>query len=96
MDSNETKISEVIIIPIKPRPNGLIALASCVIDNKIYVGSLGIYTKLKGGYRITYPTKKSGKQEKSTINLFHPIDKQCGDAIEKAVIAKYEELMIEE
>jgi stage V sporulation protein G len=87
----ESKITEVTIIPIKPK-NGLVALASCVIDDKLYLGSIGIYTKLKGGYRLTYPNKKVGE---NAINLYHPITKDCGDTIEKAIVDKYEELMTE-
>lgn len=86
---NKTEVSEVSIIPISPR-NGLIALASCVIDNKIYVGSIGIYTRRSGGYRITYPTKKVNE---NSINIFHPINKESGDVIEKAIIKSYEELI---
>ncbi len=84
-----TIISEISIIPIKPK-DGLVALASCVIDNKIYLGSIGIYTKLKGGYRLTYPNKKVGE---NAINLYHPINKECGDSIEFAIIEEYEKLM---
>lgn len=89
MAEKATNITEVTIIPIKPK-NGLVALASCVIDSKLYVGSIGIYTKLKGGYRLTYPNKKVGD---NAINLYHPINSECGDAIEKAIVEKYEELM---
>jgi len=89
ISNEQTLVTEVNIIPIKPR-DGLIALAACVVDNKIYVGSIGLYTKLKGGYRLTYPNKKSGK---NAVNIFHPITKESGDAIERAVITKYEELM---
>ena len=91
MGEEKTKVSEVTIIPIKPK-NGLVALASCVLDNKIYLGSIGIYTKLKGGYRLTYPNKKVGE---NAINLYHPITKETGDAVEKAIVEKYEELMSE-
>ena len=89
MDNETTRITEVTIIPIKPR-DGLVALASCVIDSKMYVGSIGVYTKIKGGYRLTYPNKKVGE---NAINIFHPINKECGDGIEAAIIDKYEELM---
>ena len=89
MDNETTRITEVTIIPIKPR-DGLVALASCVIDSKMYVGSIGVYTKIKGGYRLTYPNKKVGE---NAINIFHPINKECGDGIETAIIDKYEELM---
>lgn len=85
----ETKISEVTIIPVKPN-KGLVALASCVIDGKLYLGSIGIYTKLKGGYRLTYPNKKVGE---TAINIFHPINKVVGDAIEKGIVDQYETLM---
>lgn len=84
-----TEITEVTIIPIKPK-NGLIALANCVLDGKIYLGSIGIYTKLSGGYRLTYPNKKIGE---TAINLYHPISKDCAEDIENAIITKYEELM---
>jgi DNA-binding cell septation regulator SpoVG len=83
------EVTEINVIPIRPK-NGLVALASCVIDGKFYIGSIGIYTKLKGGYRITYPNKKSGS---SVINIFHPITKELGDMIETEVISTYEELL---
>ena len=54
------KISEVNIILIKPR-NGLIGFASLVVNDALYLGSIGIHQKLNGnGYRLTYPTKKTG------------------------------------
>ena len=89
MSKKISKISEVNIIPIKPK-NGLVAIASCVINNEFYLGSIGIYTVLKGGYRLTYPNKKSGL---STVNIFHPIAKELGDAIEEAIVEEYEELI---
>ena len=86
-----SEISEVTIIPIKPN-KGLVAIASCVVDKKIYIGSLGLYTKKDGsGYRITYPNKKVG--EKSAINIYHPITKELGDAILDEVVKKYEEIV---
>ena len=82
-------VTEINVIPIRPK-DGLVALASCVIDEKFYIGSIGVYTKLKGGYRITYPNKKSGN---STINIFHPITKDLGDIIENEIISEYEKLL---
>lgn len=86
----KTIVTEVNIIPIKPK-DGLVALASCVIDNKIYLGSIGIYTKLSGGYRLTYPNKKTGNG--NDINMYHPINRECGDTIEKAIVDKYQEII---
>ena len=89
MPNKKSKITEINIIPIQPK-KGLVAIASCVINNEFYLGSIGIYTIIKGGYRITYPNKKSGL---STINIFHPISKELGDAIENAIVKEYEDLI---
>lgn len=86
---NEIKITEISIIPLKPK-NGLVALASCVFDDRLYLSSIGIYTKLKGGYRLTYPTKKIGE---GSINIYHPINKEIGQIIEKIIVEKYEKLI---
>lgn len=84
------QITEIQIIPIKPN-NGLVAMASVVIENSLYLGSIGIHTKLNGnGYRITYPTKSlSGKN----FNVFHPINRKVALQIEEAIIAKANEVL---
>ena len=83
------KITETQIIPIKPR-NGLVAFASVVIENSLYLGSIGVYTRIDGtGYRITYPTKKIGNRD---INIFHPINSETSKTIEEAIISKTEEI----
>ncbi len=84
------KITEIQIIPIKPK-EGLVAFASIVVENSLYLGSLGIYTKLDGsGYRITYPTKKIGNKN---INIYHPINKETSRAIEEAIISEAEKIL---
>ena len=83
------RISEIQIIPIKPI-NGLVGFASFVLNNDLYLGSIGIYTRPEGDYRLTYPTKRVGNQN---INIFHPINKKFAEAIEKAVIKKFEDVM---
>lgn len=85
----DIKISEVRIIPLKPK-DGLVALASCVLNDSLYLGSIGIFTKLRGGYRLTYPNKKVGEK---AINLYHPINQELGDALENAIVDEYERLM---
>lgn len=85
-----TIIEEIQIVPIKPR-FGLVALASLVLDRKIYLGSIGIYTKLNGtGFRITYPTKKAGIKN---FNIYHPISKELSEEINKKVLKKAEEIL---
>ncbi len=84
------KITEIQIIPIKPQ-NGLIAFASVVVENSLYLGFLGVYTRLDGsGYRITYPTKKIGNK---SINVYHPINREMSKAIEEAIILEVKKIL---
>ena len=80
-----SKISEIEITPIRAQ-NGLVAFASVLLDNKVKLNSIGIYTKLSGGYRLTYPTK-------GQFNIFKPITKEVSQAIESAVLDKYSQLI---
>lgn len=92
MNSETTKITEIEIIPVKPK-GGLIAFASFVLDGKYYVSSVAIYTRLDGsGYRLVYPSKKVGERN---INIFHPIKAEVGKVIEKAITEKVNKLFNE-
>ena len=91
MKISESQITEIQILPVKPK-DGLVAFASCLFHNSLALTSIAIYTRPDGsGYRLVYPTKVllTGKQ----INLFYPINSEIGDAIQKAIINKFEELM---
>lgn len=84
------RISEVNIILIKPC-NGLIGFASLVIDDALYLGSIGIHQKLNGnGYRLTYPTKKTGA---NNMDIFHPINRESGKALEAVIFTKLNDVM---
>ena len=90
--NEKVKISEIQVIPVKPK-EGLIGFSSFVLDEKYYVSSVAIYTRLDGlGYRLVYPTKKVGEKN---INIFHPINSEVGKAIDEAVIQKVNELFDE-
>lgn len=82
------QVAEVQIIPVKPR-DGLVALATCVINGALYVGNIAIHTSPQSshGLRLLYPDKilPNGK----VINCFHPITKEAGELIKKAIISKY-------
>ena len=83
-------VKEIQIIPIKAN-NGLVAFASIVFENSLFLGSIGVHKLLDGsGYRITYPTKKIGNGD---MNIYHPIDRQTSKLIEDAIIKKVEEIM---
>ncbi len=75
-------ISEIQIHHLKTS-DGLVGFASLVIDGCWFVGNLAIYTRLEGGYRVVYPTKKLRNDQE--IPIFHPISKDAGEAIELAV-----------
>ena len=82
-------ITEIQIIPIKPQ-EGLVAFASFVLDDNLYLGSIGIITRPEGGYRLVYPTKKVGIRN---INIFHLINKEFSQSVEKEVIKEFEDVM---
>ncbi len=84
------KLTEIQVVPIKPQ-DGLIGFASVVLDDSLYLGSIGIHQRLDGaGYRLTYPTKKVGDKN---LNLYHPITKELSKEIEEAVFNKFKEVM---
>jgi hypothetical protein len=77
-------VSEVQIIPVKPN-DGLVGFASFVLNGWFYLGSIGIFTRPDGSYRLTYPTK-------SAHSIFYPINKTVAQEIEAKVIKKFEEV----
>lgn len=83
------RISEVDIYPIKHQL-GLLAFASRVIDDALFLSSIGVHSKIGGGFRLTYPTKQVADRN---INIFHPINKETSLAIEEAIIEKYKKVM---
>ena len=88
----DVRISEIQIIPVKPN-NGLVGFTSFVLDNRYYVGSVAIFTRLNGaGYRLVYPAKRVGE---NNINIFHPINFETGRAIEEVINEKAAELFNE-
>lgn len=80
------KITEVELVFVKPH-NGLIAFASCVIDNSIYLSNIAIHKKLNAeGYRLTYPNK-------GPYTIFHPINKIASQEIELEIFNKLKNVM---
>lgn len=81
-------LTEVQVVPIKPK-DGLVGFASFVFDGCLYLSSIGIYTRPNGGYRLTYPTKSGPIR---SLGIFYPINHETSELIDKAVIAKFEEV----
>jgi len=86
----ETTITEIQFVPVKPQ-DGLVGFASFVLDQKYFVGSVAVRTRLNGvGYRLVYPAKKVGEK---SFQTFHPIDPNTGKEIEDKVSAKVYEIL---
>lgn len=84
-------IKKVEIVPIKPH-EGLIGFASIVIDDCLYLSSIGVHTRLDGkGFRITYPTKKVGNVN---VAIFHPLEKELSREIEQAIFEKAAQIFV--
>ncbi|OGD95500.1 hypothetical protein A3F57_03130 [Candidatus Roizmanbacteria bacterium RIFCSPHIGHO2_12_FULL_36_11] len=82
-------ISEIQIIPVKPKA-GIIAFASFVLNKDLFLGSIAVVTRPTGGFRLLYPTHKSGTKN---FSIYHPINKKCAQEIENVIIKKFEEVM---
>jgi stage V sporulation protein G len=90
MQGSKMEITEVQISLIKPR-EGLVAFASVVISNAIYLGSIGIHKKFDGsGYRLTYPTRANSAHKS---NIYHPINSVTSKAIEDAILSKFKDVI---
>ncbi|HOX96445.1 MAG TPA: septation protein SpoVG family protein [Candidatus Woesebacteria bacterium] len=84
----QNRISEIQVVPVKPT-DGLVGFASLVYNDSFYMGSIGIYTRPQGGYRLTYPTRKGAN---GNFNIFHPINRKVAEEIEKVIISKFEDV----
>lgn len=82
-------VSEVQITTIRPA-RGLIGFASFVLYGTIYCSSVGIHTRMNGGYRLTYPYRKIGNRD---VHVFCPLNKQVGDEIEQAIAKAFEDVV---
>jgi len=90
---SELMISEIQIIPVKPK-DGLVAFASCVVNNAFYIGNIAIYTSpsIQEGSRLVFPSKilPNGKE----IHCVHPINKEAGEYISREIIKKLREIIL--
>lgn len=88
------EVSEIELLPIRTK-NGLTFFASCVLDEKFFVGNIAVYTRRDGnGFRCVYPTKvlNNGKQ----IPIFYPINNSVGREIENAISKEASRLLLPE
>lgn len=91
MTSDKTTISEIQFYPVKPK-DGLLGFVSFVLEGKFWMGSIAVFSRPDGGYRLVYPTRKVAGQN---INIFHPITHEAGQEVETAVSEKVAEIFSE-
>jgi len=84
----DMKISEINIIPIKPR-EGVLAFCSFILNDSFYIGNVAIYKHLnREGFRLSYPSRTLPNA--LSVSCFHPINQTVGREIESAVSETYE------
>ncbi len=83
------QINNIRITPVKPQ-NGLVGFASFILNDCFYMSAIGIFTRPRGGYRLTYPTRK---YHTGGLNVFYPINKEVAEHIEREVVSKFEEIV---
>lgn len=89
----QTKITELVVMPLSPRLDRLVGLAFFVYDDAFYFRAVQIHSRPNGGYRLIYPrsTYKTSSGKLIYSVFCRPNNKEIGDAIEEVVIKKYEE-----
>jgi len=85
-------ISEIQIIPVKPK-DGLVAFASCIINNQFYLGSIAIHSSFFApkGFRLVYPTKIL--HNGTSLSIAYPINKETGAIVQKRLVEEYLKLV---
>lgn len=84
------KISQIHFTQVCPR-EGLIGFVNFVIDDLYAVGGVGVHTRLnKDGIRLLYPNKQLPNG--NNVNLFYPLIKDVGNAIEEIIFDKLKHL----
>lgn len=90
MKRNPIQISQVEIIPFRPR-DGHLGFATLVINDSIWIGDLAIFSRTEGGVRIGFPKKKL--QNGTIVDICKPVNQETENLIEQAILEKYESLL---
>lgn len=88
---SEIIITEPTFLPLKPNPKGLIGIASVVFNNFLSLNCISVYLRPDGDIRLVFPIKVLPNSKE--INVFYPINRECYEAIRKAVGDKYSEVV---
>ena len=84
-------VSEVQIALIRPR-DGLLAFCSVVLGGQFFVGGIALHSAAPPRhYRLVFPRRDLGGGQR--VEYAHPLTKELAQAIEDAVVERYEELI---
>lgn len=91
MGVSPLSISEVQVAPVRPC-DGLVAFASVLLGKQLFVGGIGLHSAAAPRhYRLVWPARTLPTGQR--IKFVYPIIRALGDAIEQAVIEKYEDVI---
>jgi len=84
----ETMISEATFYPIKPTEKGLIGISSCLLDGKVSLNCISVYSTPTGDIRLLFPNKclPNGRE----ISIYYPINREVYESIRQAIVDKLE------
>jgi DNA-binding cell septation regulator SpoVG len=85
-----TTISQVTFYPLRPTEKGLIGIAGCLFDNKLFLNSISIYLTPTGDIRLLFPNKILPNSKE--INIFYPVNNETYEVLKQAVAKKIQEL----
>lgn len=89
---DELIISEIQLQPIRSK-DGLVAFASCVVNNQFYIGSIAIYTSPSSpdGFRLVYASRLLSNGTK--LPIVYPVNQKTGFTVQKVIVEEYLKLM---
>jgi len=89
MKNTPIELSEIQIIPIKPR-DGLLGFVSFLLNGAFYVGNISLRVNPEGQLKLVYPQKTlpNGK----VVNTFHPISTSAANQVLHEVEAVYDRI----
>lgn len=83
-------VSDVQLRFVENGKDGLLAWASCVIDDAVYLNNIAVRRGKDGRLMLTYPAKLTAAG--SRYYLFNPISREASAVLEDAILRRLAEL----
>ena len=80
------EVSGIQIRIVQNGKDGLLAWASCVLNDAVHLNNIAIRRGHDGRLMLTYPAKRTGAG--SRYYYFNPISSEAADAVRDAVLAR--------